>query len=164
MGYTSVLAVRTVLDPAAPESSTATAASLPDAAIASSIASAQTEVDALLRSRYPVPFGDGRVPPLIADITTALAAYLVDLTFRKGLDYESDRDPVLLRYRRAHDLLTELATGRAALDAGPDAPGTGGLVGFPINRYDGDLFGPSAFALRTRGRRAEFAEEGRPDG
>ncbi|MGW1676030.1 phage protein Gp36 family protein [Saccharopolyspora sp. NPDC002376] len=122
-----------------------TAAELSDEALTNQIKSAQAQVDGRLSVRYRVPFDP--VPGLVADITRDIAAYLADLTYRQGLDYESDRDPVVLRYQQAIAMLERIATGQVDL---PDAPEIGGLLS-GRNRYGGALFGLDDFGLKVRG-------------
>lgn len=146
--YVQVEEVRAVLarDPAqAPN----TAASLDVAAITSHIASAQAQVDGRIAGRYTVPFSDAAVPKLVVDITRDIAAYLCDLTFRQGLDYESDRDPVVLRYQQAQQLLGQIATGAIDLPVPGGGGESGGLL-VARNRYSGDLFGLGDFGLGVR--------------
>lgn len=126
-----------------------TAASLDDAAITSHIDSAQAQVDGRISGRYTVPFPDADVPKLVADITRDIAAYLCDLTFRQGTDYETDRDPVVLRYQQALQLLGQIATGSIDLPIPGGGGESGGLLS-ARNRYRGDLFGLSDFGLGVR--------------
>lgn len=146
--YVTVAGVREALarDVTAP---TGTAASLGDADLEAAITSAQAEVDAKLSARYVVPFSEP-VPLLVREITRDIAAYLADLRYRQGKGYESDRDPVLLRYQRAQELLEKAATG--ALDLpGVDLAGGGPARMRPINRYPGRLFATEDFGLGVDG-------------
>lgn len=123
-----------------------TAAELDEAAIVNAIRSAQAQVDGRLGARYTVPFPADSVPQLVVDCTRDIAAYLCDLTYRQGLDYESDRDPVVLRYQQAIDLLKQIAGGQIDLPVPPGTGESGGLLS-ARNRYDGDLFGLQDFGL-----------------
>lgn len=127
-----------------------TAASLDDAAITSHITSAEAQVNGRISGRYTVPFTDADVPKLVADITRDIAAYLCDLTFRQGTDYESDRDPVVLRYQQAQQLLGQIATGAIDLPIPDGDGGEGGGLLVARNRYSGNLFGLSDFGLGVR--------------
>lgn len=123
-----------------------TAASLGDAEMAAVITSAQTEVDSKLAARYTVPFPDGQVPRLVAEVVRDIAAYLADLRFRQGKDYESERDPVLLRHKRAQELLAEIVAGRVDLPVPPGSQTTSGVMR-PRNPYRGRLFTMGDFGL-----------------
>jgi phage gp36-like protein len=146
--YAQVDEVRTVLA-RDPSQYANTAASLDDAAITGHIASAQAQVDGRLSGRYTVPFPADAVPQLVVDITRDIAAYLADLTYRQGLDYETDRDPVVLRYQQAMQMLGQIAAGQIDLPVEPGTSETGGLL-TARNRYNGDLFGLSDFGLGVR--------------
>src|SRR5881396_3781198 len=145
--YATAGTVRAVLarDTTAP---IGTAAELSDADITAAITSAQAQVDGRLAVRYSVPFTDP-VPQLVADITRDIAAYLSDLTYRQGKDYESQMDPVVLRYQQALSLLGQIAGGQIDLPVSPGTAETGGLL-TAHNRYDGNLFGLSDFGLGVR--------------
>lgn len=150
MPYTTPAAVREVLS--RDGTTTGTAASLTDQRLKEAIQSAEAQVNARLAGRYTVPFPDSDVPPLVVDITRDIAAYLADLTYRQGVDYESDSDPVLRRYQRATGLLTDLSHGRAELlPADPDDPdaavATEGGGAVALQPYRGELFGLGTFGL-----------------
>lgn len=155
MPYTSPADVRGVLtrDPA---QQAGTAASMADDELVAAIDAASREVDAKLAVRYTVPFPGGAVPPLVEDLTRDIAAYLADLVYRQGKDYESDRDPVWLRNQRAQELLKALSNGNADLESptGPDP--SAGMVG--VQPFRGSMFGLESFDLgvesgRVRTRR-----------
>jgi phage gp36-like protein len=104
----------------------ATAGSLTDDQIDTSIASAQATIDSRLGVLYTVPFADGSVPALVRKLAADLAAYEADLTFREVRDYSSELNPVYLRYRDALELLGLLGTGKATLpDYVPPDPDPG---------------------------------------
>jgi len=151
--YVTASDVRAVLarDTSTPEAMQGTAASLPDTDVTAAIVSAQAQVDGRLSARYATPFPDP-APQLVADITRDIAAYLCDLTYRQGLDYESDRDPVILRYQQALGQLQMIASGDIDLPVVPGTTESGGLMR-AVNRYDGDLFRMDDFGLGvSRGR------------
>lgn len=116
-----------------------TASSLSDDKVLEAINSAEQTIDSRLGLAFSVPFDP--VPPLVTDIALAIAAYQLDLTFREVKDYNSDLNPVLLRYRDAIALLQDIAKGIAALpgyEAPPDSnpppnPNDGGSVVGVIN-------------------------------
>lgn len=146
--YATVDDVRGVLarDPAAPAG---TAAELSDAEITTAITSAAAQVDSRLAGRYAVPFTDP-VPQLVADITRDIAAYLADLTYRQGKDYETQMDPVVLRYQQAQALLAQLAAGQADLPVAPPVVESGGVMrGF--QPYTGRMFSSGEFGLGVDG-------------
>ena len=132
-------------------SPTGTAAELGDADITAAIVSAQAQVDGRLSARYSVPFVNP-APQLVQDITRDIAAYLSDLTYRQGKDYESDRDPVVLRYQQALALLAQIASGAIDLPVAPGTTESGGVMR-GVNRYEGDLFQMRDFGLGVRGGR-----------
>lgn len=105
-----------------------TAASLEDVAVADAIAEADSRIDGRLGQLYLVPFADP-APALVQTISRDLAAFLCDLTFREVRDYNSQLNPVYIRYQEALALLKEIAEGKVSL---PGAPGvttpTGGAV------------------------------------
>lgn len=127
-----------------------TAAGLSTPQIEEAISNAQNEVDAKLALQYKVPFKDfPDCPPLVAEITRDIAAFLADLTFRQDVDYTSENEPMLLRWRRAQELLQMLVVGSIQL--------TGVDVNEPvarpsvrptsINTYDGQMFSLRDFDL-----------------
>lgn len=134
--YTDVTRVRALVSRDA-NATDGTAGSVTETTIMEQIDSAKTMIDARLGSLYVVPFNP--VPDLIRDIATALAAWGSDLTFREVRDYQSELNPVLLRYKWATDMLVDLAKGSAIIpgyqppdpDPGiPDNPNdTGSVVG-----------------------------------
>lgn len=138
MTYASLTQVRTVLSRS--DGSTAdTAASLPDDRITAALQEADDEINAKLAGVYAVPF-TGTVPDMIVRIATSIAAYLADLTFREVRDYQSDLNPVFLRYRHAQETLTALASGSLDLDAPPATDQTLD-EGVMVTSYsDGDVF------------------------
>lgn len=115
-----------------------TAASLPDGVIDDSIEQAESEINARLGVRYQVPFTDP-APKSVRDLATDIAAYLSDLTYRETRDYESELNPVYLRYKRAMQLLADIAKGAATLPENP--PGSGGDSGgiSVAGTYGGEL-------------------------
>jgi phage gp36-like protein len=140
--YTTVEEVRSVL--ARDTTTTAgTAASLPDAALLTAVQSAEAEVDARLAVRYTVPFT--APPELVAAATRDIAAYLADLVYRQGVDYETDRDPIWLRYQRADKLITDIAAGTITI--GGHAPHTETAVMRGHDPYVGSMFGLDSFDL-----------------
>jgi len=146
--YATPTDVRDVLarDSASP---TGTAAELSDAKVTEQIVSAQAQVDGRLSARYTVPFNDP-APQLVRDITRDIAAYGADLVYRQGLDYETDRDPVMLRYQQALALLAQIASGAIDLPVDPGTAESGGVMR-GVNQYDGRLFGMDDFGLGVRG-------------
>lgn len=123
---------------------TGTAGSLAREILTEKIETAQGQVDARLAAAgYAVPFTTA--PPLVRDITGAIAAYLADLTYRRGKAPASQLDPVLQRYQWANGLLDAIAKG-TALVPGVDAPdrsvpeGSGAVAVVAINTYDQPLF------------------------
>lgn len=137
--YVTPAELRTSLarDPQHPEG---TAADLGDDHLQWAIDAAQSQVDSRLQLRYSTPFGEP-VPPLVRAITTAIAGYLADLGYRQSVDSNS-QDPVAKRYQWAIDMLSRLVNGSASL------PGVSTSVGtFPVNPYEGELFGLGEFDL-----------------
>lgn len=109
-----------------------TGAVIGDPQINEAIDSAQQRIDSNLGAVYTVPFNP--VLPLITDIATAIAAFEVDLTFRETRDYNSELNPVMLRYREMMKELEKLRTGQSVLpgytpgETPPDNPNDGGSI------------------------------------
>lgn len=147
MPYTDPTDLRLALAPGG-ALNPATAASLTDAELADAIAEAEQEVDGRLAARYAVPFPDGSVPPLVAQITRDLASFKATLVHRKGDPLPADH-PVRLRHDHAQALLRQLVRGEI------DLPGVDEAVGAlrqaaVVNPYEGALFGLSDFGLGVR--------------
>lgn len=136
---------------------TGTAASLSPTVLAERIDAGQGEVDGRLAAAgYTVPFDDAGVPPLVRDLVGAVAAYLADLTYRRGKAPSGELDPVLQRYRWATGLLDKIGAG-TALVPGVPAPGGGSAtdergveVVAAIDTYDGRLFGTDILDIGPR--------------
>lgn len=133
MAYSTFEQVREVVarDPSQDEG---TGASLADTTIMGYIAEADQEIDARLSSIYSTPFNP--VPPLISQISRDIAAYLSDMTFREVRDYTSDLNPVLLRYKRAQDLLKLLVSGEMDLPATTPPSSDGSASGLIVAALD----------------------------
>ena len=145
--YASVNDVRAVLtrDLGSKEG---TAASLQDEVILAQIVQAQNQVDAALRSQYTVPFPDESVPGLVKDVTRDIAAYLSALVYQQNRDFRTSRDPILLRYEHAKQILKEIANGTLTLD---DSTGDRGFAPVLANQYAGSMFGMDDFHLGYNG-------------
>lgn len=141
--YTSAANVREALS-REEAGSRGTAAALSDAKLNAQIDAAEAEINAMLLTRYVVPF-EVPAPLLVKSITEDIAAYLATLTYRQGRDLGRD-DPVALRYDRARQLLTKISNGNADLGITSDQE-TSGSIGAPVNRNAGRLFGLSDFGL-----------------
>lgn len=135
---------------------TGTAASLPTATLEDRIAAAEQAVDAKLAvAGYTVPLlrADGKPPPLVVELTGAVAAYLADLVYRRGKAHESDLAPVLQRYRWATTTLADIGT-RLLLVPGVvrdvAARGTGGVAVEAVESYQGRMFGPGIADVGAR--------------
>lgn len=90
-----------------------TAASTNDDLIDDAIIEASNEIDVRLAGRYTVPFAV--VPSLIGTIARDIAAYMSDLTFREVRDYNSELNPVILRWKRATSMLQDLQEGKITI-------------------------------------------------
>jgi hypothetical protein len=147
--YASVDQLRSVLCRDERRRST-TAASLSDDDLTEALKSASGEVDgAATKAGYGTPFPADRVPHLVKAVTLALAAWMADLTFRQGVAHENRLDPVLQRYDWAQALLVAWAKRDKTIPGADDPSSVGSgdvVVGAPINRYDGQLFGPEELA------------------
>jgi phage gp36-like protein len=119
-----------------------------DPQLVKAISQASDVIDGYLVSRYTVPFTDP-YPTLIVTLTEAIAAYFADLTFRQGVDYDSNLDPVYLRCQWAKETLTDIHDGKVDIPGLPDGGGGGVVVGGAtiINGYQGRLFWPTDFDL-----------------
>jgi phage gp36-like protein len=145
--YTNAEKVRNLLARNADQISR-TAASMGDDQIEAAIVQGTDFVNGKLASRYKVPF-DPDVPSLVGTLTEALAAYYADLTFRQGVDYDSELDPVYLRAKLAFKTLDDLHAGRMDIPGIPTDDGGGVVVGGAtvVNQYAGQLFYPDDFDL-----------------
>lgn len=145
MPYTDTTTVRVLLNTTASQSQTAS--SLTDEAINQAITDADAEIDARLADRYSVPFSSP-APSVVSSLSTNIAAYLADLTYRQSREYASRFSPLYLRYQRCLEMLDRLSKGDDSLP-GVDPVGGTALV---INPYTGDLmteedvFSPPTFS------------------
>lgn len=94
------------------------AAGLEDSAIEENIESACQRINGKLSMIYKVPFTEP-VPKLVRDIARDIAAFLSDLTYREIRDYESNLNPVYLRYTEALKLLEQLSKGQLVVPGDP---------------------------------------------
>jgi phage gp36-like protein len=143
MPYATPEDVRAQLAPD-PTQPAGTAGELSDATLEDRIASASAQVDAALNARYAVPFTV--VPRLVADITTAIASYLAELTYRKSVDV-IPTDPLYLRYQWASVLLGQLSSGKADLPIDGPTPAPRERGSAPIQPYSGEMFPAESFGL-----------------
>lgn len=121
-----------------------TAASIDEQTITAQIEAAESEINSRLAGQYTVPFNP--VPKLINHLTVDIAAYLADLVFRETQDYNTDLNPVYLRYQRAQAMLSQLQAGTAVIppDGTTPAPGgPGAEVAVTLTRPP--LFSPAEF-------------------
>lgn len=111
------------------------AASINEAEIRENIARAEAEVNGRLATSYTTPFVEP-VPEMIKDITSSIACYLSVLTYRENRDFQTEMNPVLLRYQRASELLTGLATGSIQIPPEGTTPdvGIGTRIVSSVNR------------------------------
>ena len=120
-----------------------TAADMTDEHIQAALDSAQAEIDARLRHRYPTPFNP--VPSLVKQLTIDIAAYVATINFRQERVLQ-DGDATVRMYNRACCLLDDLSKGDASLDvgdgSGDPAPSTASGMGRPISPAVGPLFNP----------------------
>lgn len=111
-----------------------TAADLPDARLQANLDEATGEVTGRLTRSFKLPdpgedpaTSPESIPPLMRTIIIGIAGYLATLELFGSQPVE-ERDPVVLRYARAQDLLKQVAGGLLVVDGlepkGPDsAPG-----------------------------------------
>lgn len=127
---------------------TGTAASLPVTELEERILAAEQQVDAKLAvAGYDVPLflTTGGVPPLISELTGAIAAYFADLEYRRNVPHEGDLTPVIQRYKWATGILAQLGTRLLVVpgvEQDPAKRGQGGEVVVAIENYAGRMFGP----------------------
>jgi hypothetical protein len=126
-----------------------TAASLPDPELEERILAAEQQIDAKLTvAGYTVPLltPEGAVPPLISELTGAIAAYFADIQYRRNVPHDgNDNAPVILRYKWATGILSQLGTRLLVVpgvEQDPAKRGQGGQVVEVIEPYAGRLFGP----------------------
>lgn len=146
MPYTTLQAVRDVIA-GQEDVMDGTAASLSDTIMSEKIAAAQAQVDEALRGNYTVPFTDGDVPESIQDITTAIAAYLCDLSYRQNKAYTTSQTPVLLGYQRAVSRLQALSSGTSWLDGKYSEGGTHDDDVAVVNQYPQPMFQACNFGV-----------------
>jgi hypothetical protein len=146
--YLTVAQLQAVLA-AASADHTGTAASLPTADLEDRIEAAEQTVDAkLLVAGYDVPLlliEGGGVPPLISELTAAVAAYFADLQYRRNKAHDSDDAPVLLRYRWAISVLAQIGTRLLVVPGvvqDPAKRGQGAEAVSAVESYDGRMFTP----------------------
>jgi phage gp36-like protein len=111
-----------------------TGASLSDIQIDDQISEADQEIDGRLTGSYKTPFDP--VPVIITSISRDIAAYLCDLIFREVRDYQGEQNPVVLRYKRAQELLGRIVKGEIDLPAETlpsDQPSSEGQITTVIN-------------------------------
>lgn len=118
--YTTADEVRLVLTRNL-EQTKGNAAGLENATIEENIDSACQRINGKLSMRYLVPFVEP-VPKLIRDIARDIAAFLSDLTYREIRDYESNLNPVYLRYTESLKLLDQLSKGELVVPGDPAPP------------------------------------------
>ncbi len=128
---------------------TGTAATLPDLELEERILAAEQQIDAkLMVAGYEVPLltPEATVPPLISELTGAIAAYMADLQYRRNVPHDgNDNAPVILRYKWATGILSQLGTRLLVVpgvEQDPAKRGQGGQAVEVIQPYEGRLFGP----------------------
>lgn len=157
MAYSTVEQVRLIVvrDPGQDDG---TGASLPVPTIEDAIGEADREIDGKLSSLYKVPFNP--VPGVIVAISRDIAAYLCDLVFREVRDYQSDLNPIILRYKRAQEMLKLLVSGEMDIPSGvvSDDQTASGLIvaalddgGMVLSPFDFDIHRYHPVNRRTRG-------------
>lgn len=100
-----------------------TAAELPDDRIAVNLEEATDEVlGAIGAGGYVI--ADGVAPPAVRSIVLGIGSYLATLEFYGSQPLE-DRDPVVLRYTRAQQLLARVASGKVEVLGVDKEAGTG---------------------------------------
>lgn len=126
------------------------AASLNEEVIRENLERAGALIDAKLATSYTTPFDP--VPRLIRDVAVDIAAYYCALIFRENRDFETDLNPLLLRYRQADALLTELATGAATIPPDGVEPGTGVGARVAVTVSRPKLFSQTEFDIKVPGQ------------
>lgn len=149
MGYATPEQVREALAPVR-DRRQGTAAMLEEPVIAEQVAIASQQVDgALASSGIDTPL-TGEVPPLVAAVTVAVAAYLCDLIYLQGVAHDNELVPVIQRYRWAQGLMGAWAKGAQLPPGLTPNTGAGGdiEIGQGINPYPGRLFHPDDMTLQ----------------
>lgn len=142
-GFRSLLEAGGGADPSEDQS---IPASWDDAQLAVFLASAESELETRVRTRYAVPLPADPPAPIVEQLVVALASYHAMLAMRRGKDFESEQDPYLLRYQWAVRLLDAVAKGTA------DIPGASeGFDSEVFSAYEGRMFAPSDFGLPAGG-------------
>lgn len=135
MGYSEVDQVRLVLSSINAEQG-GTAADLSDEQIQYEIDSASAVIDSALRIIYKTPFTPD-TPFIITSICTDMAAYGCDLNYRKSREYDSQNMPIILRYNKANNTLSQIVSGTLTIDWPRVDISTGTIV---VHQYPYPLF------------------------
>lgn len=107
-----------------------TAAQLPDDRLDANLYEATAEVEGRLSRNYVLPIGGPTsTPTLLKTIIIGIAGYTATLEFYGSQPLE-DRDPVVLRYARARELLALVASGQLTVEGITDKT-AGGTIGDP---------------------------------
>lgn len=122
-----------------------------DERIQDAIESADSEVNGYAAGTYAIPFTQNGVPvtddKLLRKLSGDLAAYDITLTQQESTPLE-DNDPIVRRYNAAIRTLQSVSTGKISWPYDSAATENEPASVVVVNPYDGDLFGPSDFAMR----------------
>lgn len=149
--YCTIEDVRNALTPGGSQVDKTTASGLEDTQIIDSIREADSIVNSYINARYTVP-----QDPLDADRAVEparfwsrnIAAFLATLTYKRSKDVPAD-EPVRLRYNLTMAGLLAIREGKATTSLPPIGVTTGSDGVTVINQYQGSMFAPADFALRS---------------
>jgi phage gp36-like protein len=148
MAYCTIEEVRQVLVGARGQDENLNANSLDDDQIEFAIADADSDIDGVLRNKYVIPITilgatPAEVPTLIHSVSVNLSVYNAYLIYRQDREFQSPLAAVILRYRKAADILSKIDKGDITLEIDTLASVSGADTTSVFNQYDGPLF-PSA--------------------
>jgi phage gp36-like protein len=156
--YSLTQDVRLALTPGAVSSDKTTAAGLDENQLIDAINQADAKINGYVPDGYTVPMVTlpNEDPEVVVQVAANpfrfwsrdIAAYLATLTFKRNADVTAD-DPVRLRYEATMADLLLVRQGDYTLPPSAGEAAVDGEISIH-NLYEGNLFGPSDFALSTQ--------------
>ena len=145
MAYCEVEEVRAILIGERGQQQNVNANSLDDDQLMVAISDADTQIDAVLRNKYLIPFQilgvpTVEVPAIIHSLSMNIAVYNAYLIYRQDRAFDSQLSSPILRYSRAVDMLNKIDSGDVVLDIDTIGSADVGNTQTVFNQYDGPLF------------------------